>query len=195
MNTNESIIIVGSGITALVSALKAVEQGLTVTMLSKSPCTRTSEAGQLFQSSTHDGSFNRYITSTEGHPYLDLDGYVTQMYPDIASDFEKTIAEGGMLALPAAEFSPETQRFLNKRKVINQSIKNDRQAWLQNEQLFKEYVAENISSMKLWYQELALFLTETPELAQELSLSVGIHRFYDEKTYSKGPNERLAARG
>ncbi|HEY0110993.1 MAG TPA: FAD-dependent oxidoreductase [Fibrella sp.] len=195
MKNNESIIIVGSGITALVSALKAVERGMAVTLISKSPDTRTGPTDQLFQSSTHDGSYNRYITSTEGHPYLDLDGYITQMYPDIASDFEKTIAEGGMLALPVEEFSPETQLFLQKRKAINQAIKTDKGAWLQHEQLFKEYVAENICSMKLWYEELAQFLTEAPELAQELSLSVGIHRFYDEKNLFEGARKTLFSQG
>ncbi|WP_128548373.1 FAD-dependent oxidoreductase [Larkinella soli] len=195
MKTNDSMIIVGSGITALVSAFKAVEQGLAVTLLSKSPCTRTAGAGQLFQSSTHDGSYNRYITSTEGHPYLDLDGYVTQMYPDIAADFEKTIAEGGMLALPFEEFSPETQRFLLKRKALNQAIKTNQQAWLENEQLFIEYVEENICSMELWYRELAQFLAEKPRLAQELSLSLGIHRFYDEKALFESARKTLSGQG
>ncbi|RAJ91045.1 hypothetical protein LX87_05386 [Larkinella arboricola] len=195
MKTKESILIVGSGITALVSALKALEQGMAVTILSKSPCTRTAAVDQVFQSSTHDGSFNRYITSTEGHPYLDLDGYVTQMYPDIAIDFETTIAQGGMLALPLEEFSPQTQCFLQKRKALNQSIRNNPQDWLAYERLFIEYVAENVYSMKLWYEQLAQFLDEKPELAQELSLSIGIHRFYDEKSLFESARKTLSGQG
>lgn len=184
----QTAIVVGSGITGLMTAHQAARAGYCVRVLSKSPDPRccsaalpgTAESVQQFESSTWDGSSNRYVTLTEGHPYLDLDGYINVMYPGIAKDFQTCVTEGGMLVLPHDHWDTRTQQFLAERDRANE----DKTAILE---LFHEYVDENRASMQQWYEFLIQTIQQKPQLLKELSLHTqGVDRFYDEASLFVG---------
>lgn len=173
-NQQGTVLVVGSGITGLMTAYYAVLAGYSVRLVSKSPDPRSAAAGTQFESSTWDGYVNRYITLTEGHPYLDLPGYITTMYPGIDADFRQDISEGGMLVHPMQQWNPLTQQFLQERDCANA----DKDAILA---LFNEYIDENRASMECWYELLTEAILRHPEISDKLSLhSHGIDRFYDE---------------
>lgn len=180
MRNQYSVLVVGSGITGLMTAYYAALAGYSVRLLSKSPDPRMAAVGTKFESSTWDGYVNRYITLTEGHPYLDLPGYITTMYPGIDQDFQQDISQGGMLVHPRQNWSALTQQFLQERDRANQ----DRAAIFH---LFHEYLDENRASMECWYELLTEAILRHPELANQLSLhSHGIDRFYDEASLFLG---------
>ena len=175
-----TVLVVGSGITGLMTAYRMAVAGYSVKVVSKSPDPREAHQGTRYDSSTWDGYVNRYITLTEGHPYLDLPGYISVMYPDIGQDFRTEIAQGGMLAMPMREWGALTQAFLHERLRANE----DQAATLQ---LFQTYVDENRASMELWYELLTEAVLHYPELAEALSLHThGIDRFYDEAHLYEG---------
>jgi glycine/D-amino acid oxidase-like deaminating enzyme len=169
------VLVVGSGITGLMTAYYAVSTGYSVRLISKSPDPRSAETGTRFESSTWDGYVNRYITLTEGHPYLDLPGYITTMYPGIDEDFRQDISQGGMLVHPKEHWNKLTQEFLQERDRAN----TNPNAVLT---LFQEYLDENRASMEAWYELLAEAILRHPEITHKLSLhSHGIDRLYDEE--------------
>lgn len=170
------VLVVGSGITGLMTAYYAALAGYSVQIVSKSPDPRFAQPGTRFESSTWDGYVNRYITLTEGHPYLDLPGYVTTMYPDIDQDFRQDITQGGMLVHPLERWKPLTHQFLQDRDRA-QADKN------KTFHLFHEYLDENRASMECWYELLSEAVLRHPHLVDRLSLHThGIDRFYDEET-------------
>jgi glycine/D-amino acid oxidase-like deaminating enzyme len=169
-----AVLIVGSGITGLMSAYYAKLAGYSVRLISKSPDPRVTAIGTRFESSTWDGYVNRYITLTEGHPYLDLPGYVAALYPGIDADFRQDISQGGMLVHPLSQWNPLTQQFLHERDRANQ----DQEATLN---LFHEYLDENRASMECWYRLLTEIVWRDPAIVSRLSLHThGIDRFYDQ---------------
>lgn len=181
------IVVVGSGITGLMTAYYMAAAGYKVRVLSKSPDPRYIEQGMRFESSTWDGYVNRYITLTEGHPYLDLPNYVSVMYPDISEDFRVDITKGGMLALPMTEWNGLTQQFLQERALANADQ-------LATQDLFLAYIDENRASMEMWYELLTEAVLRTPHLVNVLSLhSHGIDRFYDEEVLYRGALQAQAA--
>ncbi|MFM7426388.1 MAG: FAD-dependent oxidoreductase [Elainella sp.] len=176
MKTQHTVLVIGSGITGLMTAYYANLAGYSVRLISKSPDPRQAAAGTRFESSTWDGYVNRYITLTEGHPYLDLPGYITTMYPGIDTDFRQDISQGGMLVHPITDWTPLTRQFLQERDRANQ----DEAGILR---LFHEYIDENRASMECWYKLLTDIVRRHPEIASQLSLhSHGIDRFYDQES-------------
>ena len=166
------LLIVGSGISALMSAYQAVQRGYQVCLLSKSPDPRCTPAA-IFDSSTWDGSINRYVTLTEGHPYLFLPGYINSVYPGIDRDFLTDLTVGGMLGLPLERWDQLTAEFLQTRSQANQDFQAA-------QQLFLEYLDENRASLEIWYGLLQQILATDPTLLDRLSLHwQGIDRFYD----------------
>jgi hypothetical protein len=160
----------------LTTAYYANLAGYSVRLISKSPDPRQAAAGTRFESSTWDGYANRYITLTEGHPYLDLPGYITTMYPGIDTDFRRDISQGGMLVHPMTGWTPLTCQFLQERDCANQD-----QAGILR--LFHEYIDENRASLECWYKLLTEIVQHHPEIVSQLSLhSHGIDRFYDQES-------------
>lgn len=92
-HSNE-VLVVGSGITGLMTAYEAANRAYRVKIVSKSPDPRVgaSSNGMRYHSSTWDGYANRYISLTEGHPYFDLSGYISTMYPGVHEDFKTQVA-------------------------------------------------------------------------------------------------------
>ncbi|TVQ25835.1 MAG: FAD-binding oxidoreductase [Leptolyngbya sp. DLM2.Bin15] len=177
-----TVLVVGSGITGLMTAYYARQAGYLVRLVSKSPDPRQAKADIQFEASTWDGYVNRYITLTEGHPYLDLPGYITTMYPDIDSDFRQDISQGGMLVHPLSQWGKLTQQFLHERDIANR----DQQATLA---LFHEYLDENRASLEYWYKLLIEIVRLHPQIINKLSLHThGIDRFYDEEVLFAGAN-------
>jgi len=175
-------LVVGSGITGLMTAYYAQQAGYSVRLVSKSFDPRQAKVGTRHEASTWDGYVNRYITLTEGHPYLDLPGYITTMYPGIDSDFRQDISQGGMLVHPSHKWGLLTQQFLDERELAN----HDQEAILA---LFHEYIDENRASMECWYGLLTDIARLHPELISKLSLHThGIDRFYDEAPLFLGAN-------
>ncbi|MEM9214188.1 MAG: FAD-dependent oxidoreductase [Cyanobacteria bacterium P01_F01_bin.150] len=175
-----TLLVVGSGITGLMTAYQAALAGYSVKIVSKSPDPRSAKAGTRFESSTWDGYVNRYITLTEGHPYLDLPGYITTMYPGIDTDFQQAISQGGMLVHPREKWNALNQEFLAERDRANAN--HDEILTL-----FHEYIDENRASMASWYRLLTNAIKKNPELAAKISLhSHGIDRFYDEASLFEG---------
>lgn len=168
-----TVIIVGSGITGLITAYTAAQAGYQVTVLSKSPDPRRSPAATSFEAATWDGFVNRFITLAEGHPYLTLPPEATVTHGDVAADFQQDLTEGGFLALPRSQWSPETRKFLAQRQSIDPYSR--RTLWLLN-----EYLDENRASLVLWYDLLTQVLRHHPQIYPHLSLhSQGIDRLYD----------------
>lgn len=177
-----TVLVVGSGITGLMTAYYAKSAGYLVRLISKSPDPRLAPEGTLFESSTWDGYVNRYITLTEGHPYLDLPGYITTMYPGIDSDFHQDLSQGGMLVYPMEQWHGLSFDFLQERSRANQ----DKEAILK---LFHEYLDENRASMEQWYELLTEAIQCHPNVASQVTLHTkGIDRFYDEETLFSGAN-------
>jgi glycine/D-amino acid oxidase-like deaminating enzyme len=175
-------LVVGSGITGLMTAYYAQQAGYSVRLISKSFDPRQAKVGTRHEASTWDGYVNRYVTLTEGHPYLDLPGYITTMYPGIDSDFRQDISQGGMLVHPSHKWGLLTQKFLDERELAN----HDQEAILA---LFHEYIDENRASMECWYGLLTDIARLHPEIISKLSLHThGIDRFYDEAPLFLGAN-------
>lgn len=175
-------LVVGSGITGLMTAYYAQQAGYSVQLISKSFDPRQAKVTTRHEASTWDGYVNRYITLTEGHPYLDLPGYITTMYPGIDSDFRQDISQGGMLVHPSHKWGALTQQFLHEREIANR----DQEATLA---LFNEYIDENRASMECWYELLTDVARLYPEIVSKLSLHThGIDRFYDEAPLFLGAN-------
>lgn len=169
-----TVLVVGSGITGLMTAYYAQQAGYSVRLISKSFDPRQAKVGTRYEASTWDGYVNRYVTLTEGHPYLDLPGYITTMYPGIDSDFRQDISQGGMLVHPSHKWNSLTQKFLCERELANQ----EQEKILA---LFYEYIDENRASMECWYELLTNVARLYPGIANKLSLHThGIDRFYDE---------------
>jgi glycine/D-amino acid oxidase-like deaminating enzyme len=179
-NQETTVLVVGSGITGLMTAYYAKLAGYSVRLISKSPDPRVAPAGTQFESSTWDGWVNRYITLTEGHPYLDLPGYITTMYPGIDADFRQDISQGGMLVYPIQLWNALTSQFLQERDRANRN----QEAILT---LFQEYLDENRASMEYWYELLTEVIRCHPDITSKLSLHThGIDRFYDEESLFSG---------
>lgn|GEM_PF-2409298 len=178
----ERITIVGSGITALITAYSALHSGLGVTIISKAPDPRHVEVESVdHQGATFDGMDQRYITLFEGHPYLDFLEYVQKTYPDISGDFMKTVERGGMLGKAFTEFNLNSQEWLEKRFRENQLLlEEDPEAIKRVRRLFEAYVKDNRTAMFMWYQLLEEILEKVPGLLESLSLSTdGVLRIYD----------------
>lgn len=179
--TKQTLTVVGSGIAGLMTAWEAQKNGYQVTILSQSPDPRKSKEGSEQLSCTFDGQDQRYITLFEGHPYVQLAGYIDKMYPDIAGDFMRTVLEGGMLAKPFNEFREKTQQWLKARSDLNDKLREgDEKLVNEMQDLFESYEQENRAAMDKWYDFLQEILQHDPTLPKTLSLSYeGIIRLYD----------------
>jgi hypothetical protein len=178
----ETVTIIGSGITALMSAWEVQKAGYQVNVISQSPDPRLKAANEQPQySSTFDGRDQRYITLFEGHPYLELLEYVQAVYPGIGDDFMNSVLEGGLLALPFEQFSERDREWLEKRKEINDALKSgDKKLQGRIKKLFSAYAEENRAAMEKWYGFIEELLKKDPGLADKISLSSeGIMRLYD----------------
>ena len=181
-HNQDRLTIVGSGITALVTAYSAINNGLEITIISKAPDPRQLAGKPVdHQGSTFDGMDQRYITLFEGHPYLDFLEYVQKTYPDISGDFMRVVERGGMLGKAFSEFSISSQEWLSKRFKENQLLLNgDEEAITRVRRLFESYVKENRTAMSMWYDLFSEMLEKMPELLGDLSLSIdGVLRIYD----------------
>lgn len=138
----KTVAVVGVGITSIMVALKLQEEGFLVSLYTKGPDPRIGQDAEQY-GSTGNGRMGRFITGFEGETYLSD----TPMYPNMSWAFQHPIYEGGWLAKPIDQYSPEDQEWLKKRY----------KATLDHEKvhkLFEEYyVVHNRESIQMW-QEL-----------------------------------------
>lgn len=135
----ESVTIVGTGISSLMIALRLHEAGFFVSVYTKGPDPRIDQDAEHY-SSTQNGRMGRFITGFEGETYLSD----TPMYPKMRWAFEHPVSEGGWLAKPMDQYSPEDQEWLRQRHIAAE----DQDAI---QQLFEEYyVKHNRESIKMW---------------------------------------------
>lgn len=182
---NKSVIIVGSGISGLITAYRLLKCGYMVTIITKSPDPSIEKnSSSDFESSTFDGLDQRYITLFESHPYLELSEYVEAIYPGIASDFNQEVVQGGFLALAPRSFDFHSRKWLFKRSKLNQKLLlNDEAAAKIVRRLFVQYENENRASMFKWYDLLTKLIEENAGFADNLPLSYkGILRLYDQES-------------
>lgn len=142
MKQQQTLLVLGSGIAGIVTALTAHWAGYEVTVVSKSPDPRRSALPDLF-SSTFGGEDSRYVTLTEGHPYLGTNLYVNEMYPDMQGAFATSIFQGGWLSQEVDKFSELDCRWLYKRYRSNEDP-------VEITRLFEAYIRENCESIELW---------------------------------------------
>lgn len=165
-----TISIVGGGIAGSMCALFAQREGYKVTLVAKGADPRISKIADPY-SSTFGGEDSRYVTLTEGHPYLGTANYVDQMYPDMQGAFMRSIHEGGWLSQEFENYSLQEREWLNKRFKANEDQE-------QITRLFDEYVSENRFSMELWKE----LFSSSPHLTEGISLNnSGILRLYGNK--------------
>jgi glycine/D-amino acid oxidase-like deaminating enzyme len=136
------VIVVGSGIAALMTAYYASKHGFSVQVISMSPDPRLSHAPDPF-SSTFGGEDSRFITVTEGHPYLGTNAYVNEMYPDMQGAFTKPLTAGGWLGQSEHQYRIEDRDWLRERYLANEQAH-------EIQQRFNAYVEENRASLTLW---------------------------------------------
>lgn len=178
----ETLTVLGSGITGLMTVWQAAKKGYSITVLSQSPDPRVKSDNDNPQfSSTFDGMDQRYITLFEGHPYLYLAGYVDKMYPEFDKAFTTHVLEGGLLALPLDKFTEDAQQWLKQRMEKNAELRAQTPAAVEKvTALFTQYERENRASMREWHNFLREILQIDPQLIKNLSLSYeGILRLYD----------------
>lgn len=182
---NQTLTVVGSGISGLMTAWQAAKAGMQVALYSKSPDPRTVSDGNAEQESSTFDSRNdqRYITLFEGHPYLELVGYIDKMYPGIADDFGRDVLQGGLLTVPQEKFPARSIQWLKRRAALNRKLQNgDREKIAEIRGLFASYADENRAAMAAWYEILADLLNAYPALVQTLTLSNnGVMRLYDDR--------------
>jgi glycine/D-amino acid oxidase-like deaminating enzyme len=178
-----TLIVVGSGVSGVMTAWQASRAGLRVALYSKSPDPRlVSGTDVLHQSSTFDSaSDQRYVTLFEGHPYLELAGYMDQMYPGFADDFCTDVMHGGVLGQPLTKFPERSAAWLNARSQINEELRSGHPGRVRRvRELFDAYTRENRAAMELWYELIADLLRRCPDVLPVLALSYeGILRMYD----------------
>lgn len=179
----EKIIVIGSGACGIMTAWLSARAGYLVEIYSKSPDPRLEKGLDIkHESSTFDSKNDqRYITLYEGHPYLELEGYVNKVYPDIAKDFMTEVLEGGVLIQPFEQLSKRAQNWLKKRHMLNEKLLTKNKESIEKvAALFESYTMENRAAMEDWYLILIEFAEKFPDAAKALSLSAnGIIRLYD----------------
>ncbi|HEX8325245.1 MAG TPA: FAD-dependent oxidoreductase [Tepidisphaeraceae bacterium] len=107
-----TIVIVGSGIQGLMTALALRGDNARITVHSAGRDPRTPGDARA---STTNGEAGRFITPLEGHPYLG-DG---PMYPDMAGAFTRRATEGGWLGDDVPSYSESEQAWLRARHAAN----------------------------------------------------------------------------
>lgn len=163
----QSITVIGGGIAGCICAFLAAKNGYHVRLISKGPDPRTNNQGDIY-SSTFGGEDSRYVTITEGHPYLGTSSYVNEMYPDMKGAFTKPIQGGGWLSQPINKYHEGEKQWLQDRYEAN----NDTFAITT---LFEKYILENKQSMQLWRD----LFKNYPHLKNGISLNnAGILRLY-----------------
>ena len=163
------LLIVGSGIAGLMTAYHAAREGISTVVVSQSPDPRLLNTARTL-SSTFDGLDSRYVTLTEGHPYLGAEEYADAIYPNMQKAFQTPVSRGGWLAKEPADFQPLARRWLAERSKANQNAKATKN-------LFESYIRENRASMNLWYE----FFAQRPEIMARVALNhQGILRIYDQ---------------
>ncbi len=179
----QKLIVVGGGISGIMTAWKASRAGYEVELFAKSPDPRREKRLEVpKESSTFDSKNDqRYITIFEGHPYLELEGYVNKVYPGIANDFQTEVLKGGVLISPLKDFSKETKEWLTERYRLNEELLNGNQSERERiAALFESYTRENRTAMEDWFLILTELIQQHPEVVNELSLHAeGVVRLYD----------------
>ncbi|MBX7232543.1 MAG: hypothetical protein K1X29_10705 [Bdellovibrionales bacterium] len=179
--SSDSVIIVGNGISGLITAYHLNQAGFDVKVVTQSPQIEDLLSELDCQSSTWDGQDQRYITLFEGHPYLDLINYVCSVYPDIGNDFLTEVIKGGWLASPCEEFDERSQQWLRARAALNSSLHLREKEAVEKVQLsFSNYTAENRFAMRRWCEMLCELIQSDSGLVEKISLHAdGIIRLYD----------------
>ncbi|MGH7882293.1 MAG: NAD(P)-binding protein [Candidatus Dormibacteraceae bacterium] len=181
--SSDSLVVVGSGISGLMTARYAVRAGYKVELFSKSPDPRIETQLEIEnESSTFDSKNDqRYITIFEGHPYLELEGYLDKVYPGIANDFECDVLCGGILVSPLEKLSQNSREWLEERSRLNARLfeKNPEDIkWATD--LFVSYTKENRAAMEQWFEIMIDMVCHSPQIMDNLSLHAnGILRLYD----------------
>lgn len=177
------LIVVGSGISGIMTAWHAAQKGYCVELFSKSPDPRIELPLDVNkESSTFDSKNDqRYVTIFEGHPYLEHDGYINKVYPGIAKDFETDVLSGGILVSPYKKFPRASRVWLDERSELNKKLLSKTPEDTRRvADLFDSYTRENRAAMEKWFGIIIDLVHHTPEILGNLSLhSNGIVRLYD----------------
>ncbi len=183
LKSSNNLIVVGSGISGIMTAWQAAQAGYTVELFSKSPDPRTETRLEFEkESSTFDSKNDqRYITIFEGHPYLELEGYVNKVYPGIANDFETDVLSGGILVSPLKKFSQNSRDWLKERSRLNKKLLSKNPQDIKRiADLFGSYARENRAALEKWFEILTDLVRRSPQVLDNISLHAnGIIRLYD----------------
>lgn len=166
---NNSVTILGVGITSIMVALKLIQNGYKITIYTKGADPRIDREAEQY-SSTGNGHAGRFITGLEGGPYLSNNGTDT----DMRWAFQHTVAEGGWLAKPVTEFSEIDQEWLLKRLKVTKDQK------VVKKLLENYYIRHNRESITAWQN---LYKTHT-FLFQKTSITdphAGVLMLYENK--------------
>lgn len=135
----QSVAIVGSGITSLMTALELFEAWFDVSVYTKWPDPRRDQNAEQY-GSTWNGRMGRFITWFEGETYLSD----TPMYPDMPWAFSHHISEGWWLSRDISQYSLDDQEWLKKRYEASKNQERVRE-------IFENYYVENNrKSIQLW---------------------------------------------
>ncbi len=183
VSKTNTLIVVGGGISGIMTAWQAARAGYKVELFAKSPDPRIEMRLEVEkESSTFDSKNDqRYVTIFEGHPYLELEGYVNKVYPGIANDFQTEVLKGGVLTSPLKDFSKDTQKWLQERYTLNKRLLKKNPEDVQRiAELFGSYSRENRAAMEQWFTILTELVRRSPHTLDDFSLHAkGIMRLYD----------------
>lgn len=166
-----NVIIIGSGISGLICALKFCNEKYKVKIITKSPDILSNS--KEFYSSTMNGESGRFFTVFEGHPYIGN----SETYPNMRDAFRERISKGGWLGKDLEYYTKDERKWLEKRWKFNE---ND----LTYQENFEYYVDANKWSISWWKD----FTENHPELFDNTS-------YYDKKVlrlYNGRPQLKFA---
>src|SRR5262245_65184753 len=104
----------------MMTAFFAMRAGFKVRIVTKSADPRHINRPDP-HSSTFGGEDARFITLTEGHPYLGQVADDSSMYPDMQSAFRTPINMGGWLGKKEHDYSRAAQSWLKHRDEENEN--------------------------------------------------------------------------
>jgi len=180
-NGAEEIAVVGAGISGVVTAYALHRKKYAVSLYDRGTDPR-SNTDEESASSTHSGAtigVGRFITTFEGHPYLDREEGGSLMYPNMRGAFKQSVSQGGWLGKGRSQYSEEEKKWLRKRDRSNYKKKKIGDG-------FDEYVRQNTHGMHLWRD----MMRRHPQLFEGANLfEDNVLRLYDSKDLLKWARE------
>lgn len=111
MSTSHTLII-GSGISAIVTAFTLVKAGHAITLLSHAPDPRISNDFSIKHGATWGSECTRCVTPFESHSFL----APSPLHPTLDQAFTTSLQEGGWLIQPIEHYDAQEQAWLHARQ-------------------------------------------------------------------------------